>query len=383
MGYSKGGDSPPISPKGAGKRRGKDSPPLTPRAWGKKWGGKGRGEVPPLSLQGRAGDSPPLTPKGGGKSWVPHYDSTPLSPKGAGNGKGEGKGKWGLECHPGPDSIDRLLNDSEWPHFDVDGSFTWDGGLRWFTCPEGWPTKGRDTAGKGSRGDGKRGKGDVSRGTGPYSADESWRDESRRYYFQAMSWVGLTTEEQQRFVNAIKKLFFHATGNSIGQLLGENHCNGLCGCTWGCSESGPSGGARQKRLRVMAYYWCKWEHLHQWHRGDPDIWAMVRLKQWHPLAWETMIQNTRQQSFDFDSSIPFYESSRSTSSSSHQSWNRRLGSIDSSEPSFQERLRLCNDVEQKISNHIRDAVPSDFDLIRRLARQLDIIRQRRTWPGAD
>ena len=39
MEYSKGGDSPPISPKGAGKRRGKDSPPLTPRAWGKKWGG--------------------------------------------------------------------------------------------------------------------------------------------------------------------------------------------------------------------------------------------------------------------------------------------------------------------------------------------------------
>ena len=205
------------------------------------------------------------------------------------------------------------------------------------------------------------GKGDAPRGKGRDSADESRRDEE-------MTWVGLTTEEQQRFVNAIKKLFFHATGNSIGQLLGTNHCNGLCGCTWGCSESGQN--ARQKRLRVMAYYWCKWEHVHQWHRGDPDIWAMVRLKQWHPLAWETMIQNTRQQSFDFDSSIPFYESSRSTSSSSHQSWNRRLGSIDSSEPSFQERLRLCNDVEQKISNHIRDAVPFNFYVIRRQAHQL-------------
>ncbi len=88
----------------------------------------------------------------------------------------------------------------------------------------------------------------------------------------------------------------------------------------------------------MAYYSCKWEHLHQWHRGDPKLWAMVRLKQWHLSAWERMIRDS-------------WEKYRIT-----------IDYVDSKggpgRQEAEEGIRLCDEVKQKVSAYIRDA--TDF-----------------------
>ena len=88
----------------------------------------------------------------------------------------------------------------------------------------------------------------------------------------------------------------------------------------------------------MAYYWSKWEHLHQWHRGDPNIWAMVRLKQWHLSAWERMISDSREK---YRITIDYVDSK---------------GGPGRQEA--EEGIRLCDEVKQKVSAYIRDA--TDF-----------------------